>query len=150
MNNENQMPQLLLRQFEYESDTWKRLLGYMIDENIHLKNRLVEILKHIPDRNLLLEIEIFHTRFMKEDDMIILLRNDVAEFDKFLESDIFEGEKISDEIKIKLTKIRNNITNAELQFSRLNLEFNNYLSEMLNTFDREKYSQTIAHLITIF
>jgi len=133
------MPQLILRQFEYESDTWKRLLGFMIDENIHLKKRLVEILRSISNENLLEEMENFHSRFIKEDDLIGLLRNDVAELDKLLVREIFEDGNIFDEVIRKLNKLRNNIGNAEIQFSQLKLEFNNYLSGMLNNRDRKKY-----------
>jgi glutaredoxin 2 len=138
-SKKDKMPQLILRQFEYESDTWKRLLSFMIDENIHLKNRLVEILKSIPDQSSLEEMENFHSRFIKEDDLINLLRNDVAELDRLLIREVFEDGKIFEDINRKLNKLRNNIVNAELQFSQLKLEFNNYFSEMFNNRDREKY-----------
>ena len=133
------MPQLILKQCEYESDTWKRLLGFMIDENIHLKNRLIEILKSIPDKNLLEEMENFHSRFIKEDDLISLLRNDIAELDRLLIREVFEDGKIFYEIIWKLNELRNNIIIAEMQFGKLKLDFNNYLSEILNNNDRKKY-----------
>ena len=135
----NQMPQLIVRQLEYESDTWKRLLGFMIEENIHLKNRLIEILNSISDKNLLGEMENFHSRFIKQDDLINLLRNDVVELDKLLIRETFEDGKISDEISRKLNKLRNNIPNAEQQFSQLKFEFNNYFLEVFNNRDRKKY-----------
>jgi hypothetical protein len=85
----NQMPQLIVRQLEYESDTWKRLLGFMIEENIHLKNRLIEILNSISDKNLLGEMENFHSRFIKQDDLINLLRNDVVDLSGEFNFEIF-------------------------------------------------------------
>ena len=127
----DQMLQLIARQLEYENDTWKRLLSFMIEESIHLKTRLIEILNSTSDKNLLGEMENFHSRFIKQDDLINLLRNDVAELDKLLIRETFEDGKISDEIGRKLNRLRNNITNAELQFSQLKFEFNNYLSEIL-------------------
>ena len=133
------MPQLIVRQLEYESDTWKRLLGFMIEENIHLKNRLIEILNSISDKNLLGEMENFHSRFIKQDDLINLLRNDVVELDKLLIRETFEDGKISDEISRKLNKLRNNIPNAEQQFSQLKFEFNNYFLDVFNNRDRKKY-----------
>lgn len=133
------MLQLIVRQLEYESDTWKRLLGFMIEENIHLKNRLIEILNSISDKNLLGEMENFHSRFIKQDDLINLLRNDVVELDKLLIRETFEDGKISDEISRKLNKLRNNIPNAEQQFSQLKFEFNNYFLEVFNNRDRKKY-----------
>ena len=123
------MPELKLKQLQYESDTWKRLLGFMMDESIHLKNRLSEVLKDKFDKNLLVEIEGFQNNFIKEDELIGLLRNDVAGLDKLLEREIFEDGKIVNEIDRRLKNLRNNIVYAEKQFSKLKLEFNNYLSE---------------------
>jgi regulator of replication initiation timing len=123
------MPELKLKQLQYESDSWKRLLGFIMDENIHLKNRLSEVLKDKFDNNLLEEVEGFQSSFIKEDELIGLLRNDVAELDKLLVREIFEDGKIANEIDKKLNRLRNNITIAEKQFGKLKVEFNSYLSE---------------------
>ncbi len=123
------MPELKLRQLQYESDTWKRLLGFIMDENIHLKYRLSEVLKDKFNKNLLEEVEIFQSRFLKEDALIGLLRNEVVELDKLLVREIFEDSRIIKEIDRKLKKLRNNIIIAEKQFGKLKSEFNNYLSE---------------------
>jgi hypothetical protein len=123
------MPQLKLKQLQYECDTWKRLFGFILDENIHLKNRLSEILKNGFDRNLLEEMENFQNRFIKEDDRIGLLRHEVVELDKLLKREIYEDGQIITDINIKLSKLRNNIINAEKEFGKLKMEFNNYLLE---------------------
>ena len=121
------MSELKLEQLKYESDTWKRLLGFMREENIHLKNMLSEVLKYKFDKNLLEEAESFQNSFLKEDDLIGLLRNDIAELDKLLEMIIFEDGKIINGIDMKLHKLRNNIVIAERQFGELKAAFNNYL-----------------------
>jgi regulator of replication initiation timing len=123
------MPELKLKQLQYEAETWKRLLGFMMDENIHLKNRLSEILKDRFDKNLLEEVEGFQSRFVKEDQMIGLLRNEVVELDKLLVREIFEDGSIIKNVDKKLKNLRNNISNAEKQFGKLKSEFNSYLSE---------------------
>jgi regulator of replication initiation timing len=123
------MPEMKLKQLQYEADTWKRLLGFMMDENIHLKNRLSEILKDGFNENLLGEVEIFQSRFVKEDAMIALLRNEVAELEKLLVREIFEDGRIIKEVERKLKKLRNNIKNAETEFGNLKSQFNSYLSE---------------------
>ncbi len=123
------MPELKLKQLQFEADTWKRELGFMTDENIHLKNRLSEILKNNFDNNLLEEVEIFHNNFLKEDERIGLLKTEVAELDKLLAREIFEDGHIIRQVDSKLKRLRRNIKNAEAQFSRLKMGFNNYLSE---------------------
>jgi hypothetical protein len=123
------MAELKFKQLQYEADTWKRLLGFLMEENIHLKNRLSEILKTSFDEKLLEEVENFQSRFMSEDSMISLLRNNVAEFDKLLLREVFENGQVKKEVAKKVKIMRKNIENAEAQFSKLKAEFNNYLSE---------------------
>jgi len=123
------MPELKLNQLQYESHTWKRLLGFIIDEKIYLKNRLSEVLKDKFDRNLLDEMEVFQSSFLKEDERISLLRNEMAELDKLLANELAEDGKNKKELYRKLKKLRNNIIIAEKQFGKLKLSFNNYLTE---------------------
>ncbi len=123
------MPELKLKQLRFESDTLKRLLGFMIDENVHLKNRIAEVLQDKFDKNLLEKIEVFQSSFVNEDKLIGLLRNDVAELDKLLVREICEDGKIISEIDRRLKNLHNNIMNAEIQFGKLKSEFNSYLLE---------------------
>lgn len=119
---------LKLKQLRYEKDTLKRLLDFMLDENVHMKNRLSEVLQEKFDKNLLKGIEVFQSSFIKEDELIGLLRNDVAELDKLLVIEIFD-DNIMEVIYKKLSMLRNNIVTAEKQFEKLKLDFNSYLSE---------------------
>jgi len=123
------MPELKLRQLQFESDSWKRLLGFIIDENIHLKNRLSEVLKNGFGGNWLEEMEIFHNQLVKEDDRIGLLRNEIAELDRLLVREVFEDGRVIKDIDRRLKKLRHNITNTEEQFGKLKMEFNSFLTE---------------------
>ena len=135
------MPDLKLIQFEYETDTWKRLLNFMIDENIHLKIRLSEILQQISGVSSLEDLENFQNRFIMQDVFISLLRNDIAELDHLMMREIFEDGKIITEIDRKLFRLRNNIINAETQFSKLKIDFNNFLTMMLNDSNGKTFNQ---------
>lgn len=126
---QNYMPELKLTQLQFESDTWKRLLAFIADENMHLKKRLTEILKEEFDKSMLEDAENFQTKFLKEDNLIILLRNEVAELDNWLEREIFENGTLKKEVNKRIRKIRKNIKYAEAQFEKLKSEFNNYFSE---------------------
>ena len=86
------MPELKLKQLQYERDTLKRLLEFRRDENVHMKNRLSEVLQDKFDKNLLKGIEFFQSTFLKEDELIGLLRNDFAELNKLLVIEIFEND----------------------------------------------------------
>lgn len=123
------MPYFKLKQLQHESDTWKRVLGFMTDENIHLKNRLSEILQGHVDKDLLLEAEAFQNSFVREDDLIRFLLNDIVAFDKLLAKEVSKDGVIRSEMKKKLKSIRTNIGIAEKQFNKLKLDFNSYLLE---------------------
>lgn len=124
------MPELKLKQLQYECATWKRSLGFMMEENIRLKNRIAEILKDNFDAGLLENIEMFQNNFINEDTRMSLLRDDVADLEKLLTNQFFENEaKIKEAVDSKLKKVRNNIIEAEKQFSGLKMAFNNYLSK---------------------
>ena len=121
-------PELKLKQLQYECATWKRSLSFMMEENIRLKNRIAEILKDNFDTGLLENIETFQNNFINEDTRMSLLRDDVADLEKLLLHEPMET-KTSEAIEGKLKKVRNNIMEAEKQFSGLKLSFNNYLSK---------------------
>ena len=123
------MSELKLKQLQFETDTWKRLLGFMSDENIHQKNRLSEILKNQFDINLLEEIENFQSRFLMEDERIGLLIKEVTVLDKLLVREIFEDGSLIRQVDTQLKRLRKNIKYAEAQFTKMKMDFNNYLSE---------------------
>lgn len=120
-------PEIKFKQVQYESAAWKRLLGFMLDENVHLKNRLSEILKDKFNNSLLEKVEEFLSRFVKEDELIGLLRNEVVELDKMLQQ-CHGQEKNYYDVERKLNNIRHNIFTAEKEFGKLKSEFNDYLS----------------------
>jgi len=123
------MPELKLKQLHHESDMWKRMLGFIQDENIHLKNRISEVLSNGFNKNMLEEIEIFQSRFIKEDEKISLLRNEIAELDNLLMREVFENGIIKKDIERKLRHLRKILRNTEDEFAKLKQEFNTYLAE---------------------
>jgi hypothetical protein len=122
---------LKLKQLQHESDTWKRSVGFMTDENVQLKNRLAEILRADFDENLLEDLEHFQTNFIREDEMIRLLKTDIAELDNLLVRGIVENRQINENVNRMLREIRSKIILAEAQFGKLKLGFNSYMLENL-------------------
>ena len=118
------------KQQQFEQDTWKQLLGYMMEENIHLKNSITEILKDKPNRIVLGEVENFQSHFIMEDEMIRILRNDIANIEKLF-ADAGDGnQKMIGEINDRLQRLRESIALAGAQFNQLKIEFNQYLLQI--------------------
>ena len=122
---------LKIKQLRHETSTWKRVLHFMQEENIHLKNRLSDVLKDSFDKKMLADVEVFQNNFIKEDELIGLLKNELAEIENSLQHNIFNEGKIENSIDWKIKKLRTNIENAEKDFSKTTNDFNIYLSENL-------------------
>lgn len=120
-----------LEQLQHESNTWKRLLAFMMDENVHLKNRLSDVLKDNFDKELLGQMEFFQTRFVKEDESISLLRHDIATLDKLLAKDIFADSNLLAKANKKMKEVRTNMVVSETKFGKLKSDFNIFLVENL-------------------
>jgi hypothetical protein len=125
------MPGWKLNQLQQESSGWKRLLCFMLEENIILKNRLSEILKEISDHKLLEVAENYQDRLINTDEMIGFLRNETARLDKFLIRESFENSQLKKELANQIISLRKNMQIAETQFSQLKRDFYNYFSEYI-------------------
>lgn len=120
------MGALTVTELRHESDKLKQRLGSMIDENVSLKCRLSEVLKEKFDKKMLLEVEEYQNYFVREDELIGLLRNDIAMLDKLMSSSQRSGAEMSP-IDKKLRMLRSNILSVENQFGMLKAEFVSYL-----------------------
>lgn len=120
-----------LKQYQYEIDTWKRLLAFTKEENILLKNRLTSILKNDFTESLLDELEFYNSRLIELDGLIEQTGNEVDELNRLLVREIFEDGKILKLLTSRLKRTRQLVTLMEKQFNRVKMEFNSYLSENL-------------------
>jgi chromosome segregation ATPase len=125
----NNLPALKLKQLQHESERWKRLLDFIMNENIHLKNRLSEILKDQFDEKLLAEVEDFQNTFLKEDQLIEFLRNEVAELEELFLNEKADSDTIENEIDKKLNRLTDNMITIEREFGKLQHKFNSYISQ---------------------
>lgn len=120
-----------MKQIQFETSTWKRLLDFFRDENVFFKNRLSDILKESFDRNLLEALENFQSRFIKQDEVNSVLRNEISELDRLLLDDKIKEIASKPSIERILFNLRENLYRSELRFCTLQLDFNKYLSENL-------------------
>ena len=109
----------------------KRVLCFLIDENIHLKNRLSNILKAGCAALLLVKLEVFQTSFICTDTLLALLRNDLADFEKKLETDKAGNLLINNNVSGRVQRMRRNICAAVLAFHQRQSAFNDYLEKKL-------------------
>jgi hypothetical protein len=123
------MTNLKIKQLKYELNNLKRLLNFMIEENIHLKNRISEILSDRFDSYLLEEVDNFQSNLIKEDHLVVLLRNEITEVDSLLEKETNKDADFLKKTETRLKRLHRNMHNAEQQFTKLKSGFHRFLSK---------------------
>lgn len=118
-------------QFRHESDTWKRYLQFIQQENNHLKNRLSQVLQKDTDHEFLERAEYFQSKFIAEDDTVNMLRQDIHELDNLLMKETKDESGVAKLLEKKLKKMQKDMDIVEKQFAKLKSDFNHYLSAMV-------------------
>jgi hypothetical protein len=118
-------------QYRHESDTWKRYLQFIQQENNHLKNRLSQVLQADTDYEFLERAEYFQNKFISEDDTVNMLRQDIHELDKMLAKETGDDIVMLKEMQKRLKKMHKDMEIVEKQFNKLKSDFNLYLTETI-------------------
>lgn len=121
-----------IKQFQYESEAWRRMLAFLLQENAILKTRLAELVHENMFSEDFLEIaEQYQNRFIQNDQIINFVRTDIAELDKILTRNLHENGLIIKTIAHKQKILRKELTTLENTFNEMKIDFNNYLTETL-------------------
>ena len=116
-----------IRQYEYELESWNRLLAFQLQECIYFKTRLSEIVNSTEDNNVLLAAEKFQEDFIAEDRVITFLKSELVSQGHLLKRDIYEDGELLGELIKKQKKLRADIRKAEKLFRHVSEEFSDYL-----------------------
>ncbi len=129
----NPTTNLLISQFLRENESWKRTLGFLIEEDIILKAGISDILKNMTktDEGILKRLEQFHNRLIKENDTVRLLRSGVADMEKELNRDFYFDTDITNSISRVQRILRKQMETVELEFLKLKFDFNEYIDGIL-------------------
>jgi len=135
------MSDLRIRQIQFETETWKRVLYYLMDENSLLKNRLSEVLKDASLNSFLNNAEQFQTRFLSLDEDISFLRHHLANLEKLFIKSSNMDDKIM-EMMSHLEAVQKNMIHVEIEFSQLRYDFNqslmNHYTVLMSSTDQEQ------------
>lgn len=126
---------LLINQYRHETETWRRTLGFITEENITIKNRISEIVRNMNavEPSSLEAIEFFQNCFVEEDKEISRLRSRLKENDNLLSHETYVDGKILKNIRHAQEQLRKEMDKNEKSFNRLKSDFNKCLSEILLT-----------------
>lgn len=122
------MIQLNLRQWQYESDGWKRQLEFNECETGYLLERLSQAIRESGDENFLANAERFQSRFVDLHQGMRALKAQVAAFDHILVEELYlDGEPVNGTVKI-FHNLKNRVAAEEREFRKLKAEFDQYIS----------------------
>lgn len=130
MNNHNNIPGRELKKFQFEIESWKQLLNSQMEENVLMKIRLSGILKNNFNPNCLEEIEAFQSQFISEDEIIYLLRKDIAGLYDLFTNDLSANRQAIKTVERKLATLHNDMITSANNFNSLKLAFNNFENEI--------------------
>ena len=116
-----------LKQAIFEISSIKRAIDFIMEENIHLKNRIAEILEYGFNNKMLVKLEIFQNSFISQDQLIGLLRNEVAQIEQKIHREAFSKDETMAELCSKLKKLQQSMEATENQFIKLKASFNDFL-----------------------
>ena len=122
----------IVKQFMHETETWKRTLGFIEEENVILKNRISEILSNITNGNtdLIEKMEEFQDSFVREDESIQQLRKQIKSEDGLLVRDTYEDGNLFRVVSGKQKRLRKQFDAVENKFKKIRNEFNDYLADL--------------------
>ena len=100
---------IVIRQYVYETDNWRRLLAFFIQENVSLKTRLAEVVDSILDKEDLDIIEKFQEEFLAQDTVVTFLSDELNQQVKLLERDVYEDGELFKEVVKHQKKLRKEI-----------------------------------------
>lgn len=124
------IPNDKIKKFQEEINSWKKLFKSRMENNILMKYTVGNILKNVSNKNLLEEIEEFQNRFIREDEITDLLRNDVAKFDELSYGQLFKGEKMRESCIKRKKRLSEDIIQSEKEYSRLISSFEDFLRKI--------------------
>lgn len=124
------MPAFKSDRFLYEINSWKRILLYLMEENLLMKEQLIVVLNSGVTKKLLDVVEYYQSALINEDKVASIFRKDIdLQQQKILltVSGTFD-EKIKPMVQ-EQKKLRKEIELVERYFNKLKFEFNKFIVE---------------------
>ena len=115
---------------QLEVDAWVRMLAFMKEENVYFKNRLAEVMPQNMEKELLRQAETFQDSFIKNDTIFILLKKDIFMHELLIAKELRKEGSHLEQIRSAQKELREDMEKLERGFSRLTVEFNNYIDDI--------------------
>lgn len=120
-----------LCQFTYENTSWKRILEFIRQENILVKNHLAEVISFSQAEQFSLdEVEYLLNNLLQIETAVGLIYKDIDAFDKLTDIEYFIDGNNQKVMGLHNT-IKKDIKNVEAEFKKLKTRVDNLLNDTL-------------------
>lgn len=120
-----------INQFQFEIHSWIRLIEFLNQENMHLKNRLSEVIDQIKDRENLALAEHFQNLFIIKDDVYDHILHDLKkQAHKWTEIKLIASKEISDDLSKTQKNLRDQIEFIERDHAVITKDYYTYLASL--------------------
>lgn len=124
-------PDSVIKQYEFETESWGRMLSYFLQENVLFKTRLAEIVNNLSTNQELADAEMFQEEFLSQDRIITYLYGELLKQTALFEKDFHKDSEIFREVTKNHKRMANDMKKAEQLFTQLKQRFEDYLNQWL-------------------
>lgn len=124
-------PDLILKQYVYEAQSWQRILSFMQQENVTLKNRLAEVVSGAIPHEDLARAEDFQDEFLSQDRIHAYLSKEIQKQVLLLNAYNRNGSDF-DKVSTNQKELRNCLHKTEALFAGAREAFVSYLKKHLH------------------
>ena len=122
---------LHLDQLKFETDTWRRVLNFISDENAFLKSRFSSILKTDCDVRLMDDFESFQNQFVGVDAAILAYKKGLTELEKDCFDDSLDPKMEWPDRVNRVSKLKDSIIQLQKSVFLLIWDFHRFLDNDL-------------------
>ena len=120
-----------LNQFQFELQSWIRLIEFLNQETTYLKNRLSEVIDQIRDRENLALAEHFQNQFIVKDDIYDHIMHDLKKQSyKWKEIKSFSSKDLHEDLNKTRKNLSDQIAFIERDHAVLTKDYNSYLDTL--------------------
>ena len=121
----------IINQLQFEIHSWIRLVEFLNQENMHLKNRLSEVIDQIKDSENLALAEHFQNLFIIKDDVYDHILHDLKkQAHKWTEIKLISSKEISDDLSKTQKNLRDQIEFIERDHAVITKDYYTYLASL--------------------
>lgn len=120
----------LIHQFQFEVESWGRLLTFQTEELVYFKNRLAEVINSSPENEELFVVEAFQEEFLSHEKVIAYLSGELKRQLKFIEKELYLDGAGFMQMQGEQRKLRREFCKAEDLFQGIKNRFVQYLVDL--------------------